>query len=77
MNASEELSLASNFPYIRLFQAGLNESAEELIDLKSIAVQWSAPTAGNSRFPRAGHMHILHRVALNRFPIGLLSLKYI
>lgn len=45
MNASEELSLASNFPYIRLFQAGLNESAEELIDLKSIAVQWSAPTA--------------------------------
>ncbi|XP_078282673.1 sialate O-acetylesterase isoform X2 [Rhinoraja longicauda] len=45
MNASEELSLASHYPYIRLFQAGLRESAEELTDLASIAVQWSAPTA--------------------------------
>ncbi|XP_043532897.1 sialate O-acetylesterase isoform X1 [Chiloscyllium plagiosum] len=45
INASEVLSLASHYPYIRLFQAGLSESAEELNDLDSIAVQWSIPTA--------------------------------
>ncbi|XP_067827220.1 sialate O-acetylesterase [Heptranchias perlo] len=53
INASEELSVASRYPYIRLFQAGLEESSQELDDLASIAVQWSAPTAeilGNGNF---------------------------
>ncbi|XP_048418355.1 sialate O-acetylesterase isoform X2 [Stegostoma tigrinum] len=53
INASEELSLASRYPYIRLFQAGLRESYHELNDLDSIAVQWSIPTAeilGNGNF---------------------------
>ncbi|XP_048418357.1 sialate O-acetylesterase isoform X4 [Stegostoma tigrinum] len=48
INASEELSLASRYPYIRLFQAGLRESYHELNDLDSIAVQWSIPTAGEA-----------------------------
>ncbi|XP_078386788.1 sialate O-acetylesterase [Cetorhinus maximus] len=53
INASEELSIASHYPHIRLFQAGLNESNQELNDLVSIQVQWSAPTAeilGNGNF---------------------------
>ncbi|XP_072342970.1 sialate O-acetylesterase [Scyliorhinus torazame] len=53
INASEELSAASDYPFIRLFQAGLNESNQELNDLASIKVQWSAPTAeilGNGNF---------------------------
>uniref|UniRef100_UPI00398E7912 sialate O-acetylesterase isoform X3 n=1 Tax=Pristiophorus japonicus TaxID=55135 RepID=UPI00398E7912 len=45
MNASEELSAASHYPYIRLFQAALKQSDQELDDLASIAVQWSPPTA--------------------------------
>ncbi|XP_069764732.1 sialate O-acetylesterase isoform X2 [Narcine bancroftii] len=53
INAREELSLASHYPYIRLFQAGLKESFEEQNDLDSISVQWSSPTAeilGNGNF---------------------------
>ncbi|XP_051895646.1 sialate O-acetylesterase [Pristis pectinata] len=45
INASKELTLASHYPYIRLFQAGLNKSLRELNDLAGIAVQWSVPTA--------------------------------
>ncbi|XP_078055357.1 sialate O-acetylesterase [Mustelus asterias] len=53
INASDELSVAPHYPFIRLFQAGLNESSQELNDLTSIAVQWSDPTAeilGNGNF---------------------------
>ncbi|XP_067909849.1 sialate O-acetylesterase [Heterodontus francisci] len=45
INASEELSVASHYPYIRLFQASLKESNQELNDLAGIEVQWSVPTA--------------------------------
>ncbi len=46
INATEELALASKFPDVRIFQAALEKSDEELIDLARVEVPWSQPTAG-------------------------------
>lgn len=46
INATEELALASKFPDVRIFQAALEQSDEELIDLARVEVPWSRPTAG-------------------------------
>nr|XP_056716641.1 sialate O-acetylesterase [Euleptes europaea] len=46
-NASKELAEASLFPYVRVFTASLALSEEELLDLPSIDLQWSVPTAEN------------------------------
>ncbi|XP_026143438.1 sialate O-acetylesterase isoform X2 [Carassius auratus] len=43
-NATEELALASEFPNVRIFQAALVQSGEELIDLAGVEVPWSLPT---------------------------------
>ncbi|KAI4892158.1 hypothetical protein NFI96_026126, partial [Prochilodus magdalenae] len=43
-NASEELALASKFPDVRVFQAALEHSNVELIDLAGVEVPWSRPT---------------------------------
>uniref|UniRef100_A0A8C1NDW7 Sialic acid acetylesterase n=1 Tax=Cyprinus carpio TaxID=7962 RepID=A0A8C1NDW7_CYPCA len=45
INATEELALASKFPDVRIFQAALAHSDEELIDLARVEVPWSRPTA--------------------------------
>ncbi|KAK7160077.1 hypothetical protein R3I93_007894 [Phoxinus phoxinus] len=45
INASEELAMASKFPDVRIFQAALEKSEEELIDLAGVEVPWSRPTA--------------------------------
>lgn len=45
-NATEELALASEFPNVRIFQAALVQSGEELIDLAGVEVPWSLPTPG-------------------------------
>ncbi|XP_059362291.1 sialate O-acetylesterase [Carassius carassius] len=44
INATEELALASEFPDVRIFQAALVQSGEELIDLARVEVPWSQPT---------------------------------
>ncbi|KTF89005.1 hypothetical protein cypCar_00036238 [Cyprinus carpio] len=48
INATEELALASKFPDVRIFQAALAHSDEELIDLARVEVPWSRPTAEES-----------------------------
>ncbi|XP_043119960.1 sialate O-acetylesterase isoform X2 [Puntigrus tetrazona] len=45
INATEELALAPNFTDVRIFQAALEHSDEELIDLARVEVPWSLPTA--------------------------------
>ncbi|XP_059813113.1 sialate O-acetylesterase isoform X1 [Hypanus sabinus] len=79
INASEELSLASHYPYIRLFQAGWKMSDHELDDLAGIAVQWSAPTAeilGRGNFTSFSAVCWLFGRYLYdklRYPIGLVE----
>ncbi|XP_017322201.3 sialate O-acetylesterase [Ictalurus punctatus] len=43
-NASEELAMATKFPNVRVFQAALETSSVELIDLAGVEVPWSRPT---------------------------------
>ncbi|TRY98482.1 hypothetical protein DNTS_012364 [Danionella cerebrum] len=43
-NATDELKLASKFPDVRIFQAALEQSEEELSDLAGVEVPWSRPT---------------------------------
>lgn len=45
-NASEELAMATKFPNVRVFQAALETSSVELIDLAGVEVPWSRPTPG-------------------------------
>ncbi|KAK9959120.1 hypothetical protein ABG768_011200 [Culter alburnus] len=45
INATEELAMASKFPNVRIFQAALEQSSKELIDLAGVEVPWSRPTA--------------------------------
>ncbi|XP_073706545.1 sialate O-acetylesterase isoform X2 [Garra rufa] len=45
INATEELALASKYTDVRIFQAALEMSEEELIDLARVEVPWSRPTA--------------------------------
>lgn len=42
-NASEELALASKYPHVRFFMAGLNVSNTELPDLTNVSIPWSVP----------------------------------
>ncbi|XP_018424106.1 PREDICTED: sialate O-acetylesterase [Nanorana parkeri] len=46
-NASGELKMASDYPYVRLFTAALEQSATELQDLSKVDLPWSLPTAEN------------------------------
>ncbi|XP_072094609.1 sialate O-acetylesterase [Mobula birostris] len=79
INASEELSLASHYPYIRLFQAGWKMADHELDDLAGIAVQWSAPVAeilGRGNFTSFSAVCWLFGRYLYdklRYPIGLVE----
>ncbi|KAL1256669.1 hypothetical protein QQF64_012214 [Cirrhinus molitorella] len=45
INATEELALASKYTDVRIFQAALEQSEEELTDLARVAIPWSRPTA--------------------------------
>lgn len=50
INATEELAMASKFPNVRIFQAALEQSSKELIDLAGVEVPWSRPTASMEYF---------------------------
>ncbi|KAL7878367.1 hypothetical protein AOLI_G00093410 [Acnodon oligacanthus] len=44
INATEELALAYKFPNVRVFQAALEQSSVELLNLARVEVPWSRPT---------------------------------
>ncbi|XP_063061145.1 sialate O-acetylesterase isoform X2 [Engraulis encrasicolus] len=44
-NSSAELDMVHKFPNVRVFQASLETSAVELMDLSRVDVPWSVPTA--------------------------------
>ncbi|NXB28078.1 SIAE acetylesterase, partial [Eulacestoma nigropectus] len=46
-NASQELAMASRYPYVRIFAAAPARSDVELQDLERIDLPWSIPTAEN------------------------------
>ncbi|NXB18776.1 SIAE acetylesterase, partial [Rhagologus leucostigma] len=46
-NASQELAMASRYPYVRIFAAAPARSDVELEDLERINLPWSIPTAEN------------------------------
>ncbi|NXH24854.1 SIAE acetylesterase, partial [Myiagra hebetior] len=46
-NASQELAMASRYPYVRVFAAAPARSDVELEDLERIDLPWSIPTAEN------------------------------
>ncbi|NWI73413.1 SIAE acetylesterase, partial [Dryoscopus gambensis] len=46
-NASQELAMASRYPYVRIFAAAPARSDVELEDLEQIDLPWSIPTAEN------------------------------
>lgn len=47
-NASVELSMATKFTDVRVFQAALEKSSVELNDLAGVEVPWSRPTPGTN-----------------------------
>ncbi|NXC52374.1 SIAE acetylesterase, partial [Aleadryas rufinucha] len=47
-NASQELAMASRYPYVRIFAAALARSDVELEDLERIDLPWSIPTAAEN-----------------------------
>ncbi|XP_058606484.1 sialate O-acetylesterase isoform X2 [Onychostoma macrolepis] len=77
INATEELALASKFPDVRIFQAALEQSDEELIDLARVEVPWSQPTAellGGKKFSHFSAVCWLfgrHLYKTLKYPIGL------
>lgn len=50
-NASQELAMASRYPYVRVFAATPARSDVELEDLERIDLPWSIPTAGECNGP--------------------------
>ncbi|XP_040182077.1 sialate O-acetylesterase-like isoform X2 [Rana temporaria] len=81
-NASEELKMASDYPYIRLFAASLEQSDVELQDLIKVDLQWSLPSAGTlgqgnftyfSAVCWVFGRHLAHRL---KYPIGLVESSY-
>ncbi|XP_077050657.1 sialate O-acetylesterase isoform X2 [Siphateles boraxobius] len=79
INATEELAMASKFPDVRIFQAALEKSEEELIDLAGVEVPWSRPTAellGGKEFSHFSAVCWLfgrYLYETRKYPIGLVE----
>ncbi|XP_072283344.1 sialate O-acetylesterase [Pyxicephalus adspersus] len=78
-NASEELKMAADYPYIRLFVAALVQSQTELRDLARVDLPWSLPSAENlghgdfSYFSAVCWVFGRHLARRLRYPIGLVE----
>ncbi|XP_056112443.1 sialate O-acetylesterase [Rhinichthys klamathensis goyatoka] len=79
INATEELAMASKFPDVRIFQAALEKSDEELIDLAGVEIPWSRPTAellGGKEFSHFSAVCWLfgrYLYETRKYPIGLVE----
>ncbi|XP_067275157.1 sialate O-acetylesterase [Pseudorasbora parva] len=79
INATEELAMASEFPNVRIFQAALEKSDEELIDLAGVEVPWSRPTAELLGGKNFGHFSAVcwlfgrYLYETLNYPIGLVE----
>uniref|UniRef100_A0A8D0G657 Sialic acid acetylesterase n=1 Tax=Sphenodon punctatus TaxID=8508 RepID=A0A8D0G657_SPHPU len=78
-NASQELSKASSYPYVRVFSASLIQSEVELQDLGKIDLQWAVPTAENlghgnfSFFSAVCWLFGRYLYETLKYPIGLVA----
>ncbi|XP_051512439.1 sialate O-acetylesterase-like isoform X1 [Myxocyprinus asiaticus] len=78
-NAKEELAMASKFPYVRIFQAALEQSSVELNDLAGVEVPWSRPTAellggkDFSHFSAVCWLFGRYLYEILQYPIGLVE----
>nr|AAH49448.1 Zgc:56454 [Danio rerio] len=77
INATEELTMASKFPDVRIFQAALEQSKKELTDLAGVEVPWSKPTPGLlggkdfSHFSAVCWLFGRYLYEKRKYPIGL------
>lgn len=73
-NASEELALASKYPHVRFFMAGLNVSLIELPDLLEVSIPWSVPNE-KSVAPFSAVCWLFGRYLYEtlQYPIGLVE----
>lgn len=73
-NASTELALASNYPHVRIFMAGLNVSDIELLDLIEVAIPWSVPNKKNvAPFSAVCWLFGRYLYETLQYPIGLVE----
>ncbi|XP_072012729.1 sialate O-acetylesterase isoform X2 [Engystomops pustulosus] len=78
-NASKELELASQYPYVRLFTASLVTSDIELLDLAKVDLEWSIPTRKNlgngdfTYFSAVCWIFGRHLAQKLKYPIGLVE----
>lgn len=67
--------MASKFPDVRIFQAALENSEEELIDLAGVEIPWSRPTAGMEyrirSYKSAKMGYLLHSCFISRMMSNL------
>ena len=45
-NSTEEIAMAANYPYIRLFTASLQSSSTPLLELLQVEQSWSVASPG-------------------------------
>ncbi|KAM3921731.1 sialate O-acetylesterase [Leptodactylus fuscus] len=78
-NASQELALAAQYPYVRLFTASLEYSDTELLDLAKVDLPWSVPTSKNlgqgdfTYFSAVCWIFGRHLARKLKYPIGLVE----
>ncbi|XP_056398027.1 sialate O-acetylesterase isoform X2 [Hyla sarda] len=78
-NASQEMALAAQYPYVRLFTASLETSDTELLDLTKVDLEWSLPTPENlghgdfQYFSAVCWIFGRHLAQKLKYPIGLVE----